>query len=148
MPTLPKEEAVGFLDATGSDASSEGMMILCILIMMNARNVLSYEQVNNDKINKVRAKKGKPPLVAYKNVNFYVSPSRERSYHKNGMDVSQGVVLQKVTGHFRSRYSIQNQRRELFWLDAYQRGDATIGLGPSITHNRTVRIKMKRSVTT
>jgi hypothetical protein len=123
-----------------NDASSEASTVLAILILMNTTRALEYSEVNYDKLNKSRQKRGKQPLMSHKNVNFYLSRAKRKSYQQQGLTIEQGVVLQRVVGHVRSRYSAKRKTRQLFWVEPYHRGDADVGLGPSITKTKTVKL--------
>lgn len=123
-----------------SDATSEAIMILATLILFNTRRALTYQPTSNTKINKARQRQGKPQLLDYQTVNFYLSKAKQRSYTAKGMSVQQGMVLQRVIGYFQSRYSAKRGTNELYWIEPYTRGDAQYGLGKSITHTKTVRL--------
>jgi hypothetical protein len=137
---LSSGQIAKLITGADSDASSEASTILAVLIMMNLTRALQYKDVSYGKLNKAREKRGKPPLMDHKDVSFYLSKAKRQSYTKRGMTVEQGVVLQRVVGHVRSRYSARRKTRELFWVEPYQRGAAEIGLGPSITKTKTVKL--------
>ncbi len=129
-----------FIAASQSDATSEATMILATLLLFNTTRALSFEEITYTKLNKARKVAGKPPLLSHKTASFYLSKARRNSYNAKGLTVQQGVVLQRVSGSLRSRYSIKRGTRQLFWIDPYVRGDAVYGLGPSITKMRDVKL--------
>ncbi len=128
-----------FIVGSQSDATSEAIMILSILMLFNIQKALDFVPVSYDVLNKGRVKRNKKPLLSHNNVNFYITKAKRRSYHARGMSLAQGVVFQRVIGYPRSRLQ-KDGSRKLFWVEPYDRGDPKIGLGPSITHNKTVRL--------
>jgi hypothetical protein len=92
-------------------------LILPGLILLNCRNAVRTETVPaQDRLNKQRAKKGKPPIEAYQYVRMHLTPKKKRLYERYGISTSSttgGLVI----GHFKVRES------GIFWWNPHWRGE-------------------------
>jgi hypothetical protein len=91
-------------------------LILPGLILLNCRNAVRTEIVPPaDKLNKQRAKKGRPPIEGYQYVRLHLTPKKKRLYERHGISTNSttgGVVI----GHFKVRDS------GIFWWNPHWRG--------------------------
>lgn len=92
------------------------MQILPALILLNCRNAVDAEVVPAPgKLNKQRAKKGRPPIPEHRLVKIHLSPSKKRIYAEGGGGGSPmrgGLVI----GHFKVRKS------GIYWWSPHWRG--------------------------
>lgn len=91
-------------------------LVLPGLILLNCRNAVERETVPApDKLNRQRAKKGRPPIEGYQYVKLHLTPKKRRLYESRGIatkSTSGGVVL----GHFKLRQS------GIYWWNPHWRG--------------------------
>lgn len=92
-------------------------LILPGLILLNCRNAVRTEVVPaQDRLNKQRAKKGRPPIEAYQYVRMHLTPTKKRLYERHGISTS-SVTGGLVIGHFKVRES------GIFWWNPHWRGE-------------------------
>jgi len=100
------------------------MQILPALILLNCRNAVDVEKVPApDKLNKQRAKKGRPPISEHNVVKIHLSATRKRVYEAHG-GVSHNVRGGLVIGHFKVRKS------GIFWWSPHWRGSPSDSTSP------------------
>lgn len=95
--------------------------VLPALILLNCRNAVDREVVEAPfKLNKQRAKKGKPLIEGYEFVKLHLSDATKRVYRRLGMSVqsrSGGLVI----GHFKVR------KNGVWWWSPHWRGSSSTG---------------------
>lgn len=102
------------------DVREEIGPVIAMLILLNARNGVERTSVTHSpKLQKARAKNGKPPLVEYSTVEMRLSRAL-REAQKSGMThaAAKGHI---VLGHFKVRKS------GVFWWNSHLRGDFGAG---------------------
>lgn len=103
------------------------MQVLPALILLNCRNAVDAEKVPApEKLNRQRAKKGKPPVPEHRIVKVHLSPSRRRAYETAGR-TSAAARGGLVIGHFKVRKS------GIYWWSPHWRG-STADRAPERTY--------------
>jgi hypothetical protein len=104
-------------DMARFDLRSEWRFTLALLVTLNSRNVIDYGPVETyAKLNKARAKSGKPSLLSHREIRLSLSNSMRRRTQITtgaGRDTLQEHV---VMGHFKVRKS------GVFWWSPHYRG--------------------------
>src|SRR4029077_20031183 len=59
-----------------TDISGEGIVLECMLAMLNSRNCVEREPVDLSRLNKARGKRGKQPLMSYTKTKLVLSRAR------------------------------------------------------------------------
>lgn len=117
--------------------------LLDVLFVLNTPRVSEVVEVKHDaKLQKARAKRGKPPLIEYKKCELQIGNAGVR--YRNASDVRRqpGETdaehkkrLHQVIGHFRT-YRKGRETPTIAWVPSHWRGDAKLGI---LVHERTVR---------
>lgn len=102
------------------DIQGEGMILQCLLCMLNSRNVVQHETVDLSRLNRARRKRGKSPLLDYTRTTISLSRSMHRIGEARGMS-REASRAHLVRGHFKIR------RTGVFWWSPFVRGDAAKG---------------------
>lgn len=91
-------------------------LILPGLILLNCKNAVQTEVVPpQDRLNKQRVKKGRPPIEGYHYVKMHLTPKKKRLYASRGIATNRsdgGLVI----GHFKVRTG------GIFWWSPHFRG--------------------------
>jgi hypothetical protein len=103
-----------------ADIQGEGMILQCLLCMLNSRNVVQHEVVDLSKLNKARKKRGKVPLYDYTRTTISLTRSMHRIGEARGMS-REASRQHLVRGHFKIR------RTGVYWWSPFLRGDAAKG---------------------
>ncbi len=122
-----------------SDIAKDVHIALSALACINAKNVNAVTVEAPEKLNKKRARNGRPPFFEYKVLDIFLGakvralPSKERN--KLGQQLVQGlgVRLHTVIGHFKKRKS------GLYWWSPHVRGKKERG---EIVKDYTVRTEV------
>lgn len=102
------------------DLAAEWRFVMALLIVLNSRNVISYgEESDVSKINKVRAKKGKPPMLAQREITLNLTPGLKRRIMATAVGRSDANP-HLVRGHFKVR------KTGIFWWSPHGRGQGRI----------------------
>lgn len=98
------------------------------LILLNCRNAVDVEKVPApEKLNKQRAKKGKPPIAEHNVVKVHLSATRRKVYESRG-GVGHNVRGGLVIGHFKVR------KNGVFWWSPHWRGSPSSATSPRVYH--------------
>lgn len=98
------------------DIQGECAAMSAFLLLMNAPNALTSEQGPNvDKLNRARAKRGRPQLLSHRVTRLRVSAARMRDAKASGMTAAQ-MRAHLVRGHFKVRQT------GVFWWTPFVRG--------------------------
>jgi hypothetical protein len=103
-----------------TDIQGEGMILECLMCMLNSRNVVQHEAVDLSKLNKARRKRGKIPLLDYTKTSIALTRSMHRVADARGIE-REAARQHLVRGHFKIR------RTGVFWWSPFVRGDARRG---------------------
>lgn len=100
----------------------QGYRLMDIIARLNSRNITQVTESNLDRLNKNRAKKGKPSLLNYRTVDLSKEVKRAISSLKEG-DGESGSLrrLHWVRGHFKIR------KTGIFWWNPHLAGIAEEG---------------------
>lgn len=99
-------------------------LVLPALILLNCRNAVDQERVPaQEKLNKKRAQKGRPPILEYRMVKIHLSGNRRRALARQGVSTvaTTGAL---VIGHFKVRKS------GIYWWGFHMRNGGPGGVGP------------------
>jgi hypothetical protein len=83
--------------------------------MLNTRNAIEETVADQSKLNRARAKQGKPPLADYRIMTLKLSAARRRAAEAAGMS-EQEMRMHWCRGHFKVR------RTGVFWWSPHIRG--------------------------
>lgn len=98
------------------DIQGECAAMNAFLLLLNAPNALEVEQGPNvDKLNRARAKHGRPALLSHRVTRLRVSAARMRDAKASGMTAAQ-MRAHLVRGHFKVRQT------GVFWWTSFVRG--------------------------
>lgn len=119
-PESPQAHAL--MRGAFNDIEAEPDILRCVLMMLNSRN-LTETRPGPDlaKINKARAKGGKPPLLPYSTIRISLSRALHRRAAGGATGAPDGVRAHIVRGHFKVR------KTGVFWWAPFMRGDPARG---------------------
>jgi len=103
-----------------ADIQGEGMILQCLLCMLNSRNVVQHEVVDLSRLNKARRKRGKSALYDYTRTTISLTRAMHRVSQARGID-RETARQHLVRGHFKIR------RTGVYWWSPFVRGDAKKG---------------------
>ena len=98
-----------------SDWSGELGLVMAMLIMLNSKNCVAVEKIDQTRINRSRARKKKPPLADHGVIHLKLS----RAWAKrtgNGSMTREQARAHIVRGHFKVR------KGGVFWWSPFMRG--------------------------
>lgn len=103
------------------DINGEPGFAEALLAVINSRNLVSITPDTTDltKLNRARAKRGKPPMLQFRKVAISLSRSATTRASQRG---DGAMPLHTVRGHFKVRKS------GIYWWAPYWRGDASVGV--------------------
>jgi hypothetical protein len=98
------------------DLRSEWRFALALLVTLNSRNVINFGPGEDyTRLNKARAKSGKPPLLSHREIRLSLSPSLKRRASSIG-GTHDSLQEHIVMGHWKVRQS------GVFWWSPHVRG--------------------------
>jgi hypothetical protein len=97
------------------DIVGECPFVSAVFTMMNSRNAVEHEPNDVSKLNKARAKKGKPPILSHRITRLHLTKARMRDAERSGMSRAE-MRTHMVRGHFKLR------RTGVYWWSAFVRG--------------------------
>ena len=103
------------------DMAGETPFAEALLAILNAKNLAAVHPDTTDltKLNRARAKRGKPPMLQFRKVTVSLSRSATARASQRG---DGAMPLHTVRGHFKVRKS------GIYWWSPYWRGDASVGV--------------------
>lgn len=106
-------------DAVAYDLAAEWRFLLSFLTVLNSRNIISYgEEQDFAKLNRARARTGKPPLLSHRPITLSLHMKRNmaRVSGKSGRE-AEDIQRHLVIGHLKLRKS------GLWWWSPHVRGN-------------------------
>jgi len=104
-----------------SDWAGESAFLLAVIGLLNARNAVEFEHVDRRKLNRSRARSGKPALFEHKLLKIH-HRQQQRVYGDGSADGSHAPMRGHfVRGHFKARKS------GIFFWHPFMRGDFSRG---------------------
>ena len=104
-----------------SDWAGEPAFILAVIALLNARNAIEIDTVDNTAFNKKRAKRGRLPLFSHK-----VLKIAHRQIKRVYGDAGHQGDYQPMRGHF-VRGHFKTRKTGIFFWHPFSRGDFTRG---------------------
>lgn len=96
------------------DLKAEWRFVVGLLLVLNSRNVVApSEKQEFVKLNKARARNGKPPMLSYRTLNLSLSHVQRNRMGKPGIT---DLLKHLVSGHWKVR------RTGIFWWSPHVRG--------------------------
>jgi hypothetical protein len=103
------------------DITGEPGMLQCVILLLNARNLTLAEPVAApERLNKQRARKGRPPLLDYTTIRIKLSHALTQRAGASGE--RSAARMHVVAGHFKVR------KTGVYWWSDHARGDPTQGV--------------------
>jgi hypothetical protein len=116
-----QDQMMDMVHSWEADMQGEASFVECFLAMLNSKNpVVEHEPVNLTKLNKARARRGKPKFLEYSKTRLTMSRSQKRRADAQGVD-RETARQHLVMGHFKIRKS------GVYWWSSFLRGDARKG---------------------
>lgn len=121
---MDKATGDGLMAQYEKDIEGEFAQVLSLLIMLQAKNgVVNRLGENRAKLNRTRAKHGKPPLLDHVVVNMRLSPGEHKDAGRGGaVTLSSARRTHLVMGHYVTR---GKPKPVIYWRRAHVRGGGT-----------------------
>lgn len=122
-----KEEAVRIIEEHADyDIIGEWRYVLGLLMMLNTKNSIEFEEIDRSKLNRARVKSGKPATFNYSKIKLKMSKvvfNRIKSLH--GSKSRAEAIPHWVRGHFKIRKNNRTGESKLFWWSSHLRNAAS-----------------------
>lgn len=101
-----------------ADIMGEAPFVETVVAMFNSRNATQHNPVDLSRLNKARAKRGKPALLSYHTTELRLSQAQTRAF-RAGLMSREEAGRHTVRGHFKIR------KTGVYWWSPFERGDPT-----------------------
>jgi hypothetical protein len=114
------------MEASMSDIEGEPDILRCVLMVLNSRNMVEREyRPAPERLNRARAKSGKPPLMDTTTIRVKLSRAMQARATDSGTDPRHPSRAHVVRGHFKIR------KTGVWWWSPHVRGEPQAGHEPA-----------------